>query len=624
MELRELAETVLFGASLERKLVRPEGLTDQRPGPALARAPELPRRAPELALQAGRVAPPPTGRLEDDAAAGRVLLAFANHELQATELFALALLRFPEAPAEWRRGLGHVLLEEQEHLRLYLARCAARGLELGAAPLSGFFWRCLRGMRSPLDVVTGLGLTFEQANLDYARHYALAFAAAGDAETAAVLERVHAEEVGHVRHAARWLERWRAPEEDDWDAYRRALPAPLTPRRARGLGALQVESRAEAGLSQRFVSELALFGASKGRPPDVLWLVPSIEAEVADGRAGYVPGAAALALARERAPWLALLAGEDDLVLVPELPSPEWRAAWRARGLPLPEFVATGDDPRAAIAALAARERLGELRPWGWSPRVLALLEPLRRNSAGGWAMELGATAPEVLRRVHGKDWAAGLLSELLAANPEWRCEGLTGPLSTPAVCRSEDEVAAALAALDPGAWRALKAPYGAAGSGLRRLAPGEEPGENLRGWIRNTLTRQGALRVEPWWERAADLSLVFEVGDEGLRRAPRLTWPEVCERGAYRGHARRGPPEALRLLHGERRGLEALEAAAAHAAARLAAEGFRGPAGIDALVARGPAGAPWLHPLLELNARTTFGHLADAAFRRGLDFPPV
>ena len=641
MELRELATQILFGPSLEDKLVRPATLRDERPGLALARAPELPAREPALSLAPGESGEGSgegerlswRGDLRDERRAGRILLAFANHELQAMELFALALLRFPDAPAAWRMELAHVLVEEQEHLRLYLERARAKGLDPSEAPRSGFFWGALKHMRSPLDVVTGLALTFEQANLDYAAHYAGRFRAAGDAETAAVLERVLAEEQRHVAHGVRWLgEPAFLPAgageggEGDWERYRAHLPPPLTPRRARGLGQLQREARRAAGLSERFVREVAVYGASKGRPPRVWWFVPSVEEEAGDGRPGYVPSAAARRVQRAFAPWLALLASEDDVVLVPERPRPEWLAARRAEGLSLPEFVATGEreeEVRAALAQLCERP-LGQLRPWGWSPRLLQLLAPLRAlASEPAWVEGLSDPCA-TLRRIHSKAWAAQLLDELL---DEWAAAGqrerlaLLGPRAQErgATCATPDEVAGALAQLGDQRWRLLKAAYGASGRGLRRLAPGEALDPNAQGWLRRQLAR-GPLRVEPWWERRADLSLVFQVRAGGLAAGkPQLTWPEVDPRGSYRRHRPRGEPEHLRFLHGPQRGIEVLNAVAERVAQRLAAEGFRGPAGVDALLAADGRGRLWLHPLLEINARATFGHLALAAGGREL-----
>ena len=81
---------------------------------------------------------------------------------------ALCLLKFPNAPTPFQKGLVHTITEEQEHLRLYLGRLQELGGEVGEVPVNGFFWDCLSGMTDPMDFVVGMSMTFEQANLDTA------------------------------------------------------------------------------------------------------------------------------------------------------------------------------------------------------------------------------------------------------------------------------------------------------------------------------------------------------------------------------------------------------------------------------------------------------------------------
>src|SRR5690349_21095687 len=107
MELRELAEQVLFATTLEEKLWCPEVIVDEHPGQALV-APGLPGRPPELRFRAAGSSQsdfPGLHQLENERKRGQLLHFFANHELLATELMALALLRFPDAPVSFRRGV---------------------------------------------------------------------------------------------------------------------------------------------------------------------------------------------------------------------------------------------------------------------------------------------------------------------------------------------------------------------------------------------------------------------------------------------------------------------------------------------------------------------------------------
>src|SRR5262245_2737625 len=235
MELREFAEQILFAQTLQEKLQCPSAITDERPGSAVV-APSIPGRPPELRFKpqhAGKANIPRVHTLDQPGERGRLLHFFANHELLATELMALVLLRFPDASPEFRQGVLRTLRDEQEHTRLYLDRMASCGIHFGDLPVSGYFWRAVSSMKSPLDYVAGLSLTFEQANLDFARQFSLGFAAVGDTESARLLDRIYRDEIRHVAYGLKWFRRWKDSRLSDWLAFSSLLRFPLSPRRAR-------------------------------------------------------------------------------------------------------------------------------------------------------------------------------------------------------------------------------------------------------------------------------------------------------------------------------------------------------------------------------------------------------
>ena len=96
MEVRQFAERVLYGDTLEQKLQTVGALTDRSPGAGL-RGLCLPGRPAGLGFsntQSGRSEFPNPSQFEDDQQRGFALHFFANHELVALELMALMLLRF--------------------------------------------------------------------------------------------------------------------------------------------------------------------------------------------------------------------------------------------------------------------------------------------------------------------------------------------------------------------------------------------------------------------------------------------------------------------------------------------------------------------------------------------------
>jgi uncharacterized ferritin-like protein (DUF455 family) len=204
------------------------------------------------------VAPlPRPGALTSPEARAVCLARFAHHELMAVELFAWALLRWPELPAELRRGFLEVLADEQSHCRLYLERLSGHGSTLSEHPQSSYFWThapaIAASRHGPLAFLCAMGLTFEQANLDFTLVYRDGFREAGDEASARVCQRIHDEEVGHVRLAAHWLRALAPAGQDEVETYRQAVPYPLGAARAKGRRFAEA-ARQRAGLSAEFIA----------------------------------------------------------------------------------------------------------------------------------------------------------------------------------------------------------------------------------------------------------------------------------------------------------------------------------------------------------------------------------
>jgi uncharacterized ferritin-like protein (DUF455 family) len=604
VELSAFAERVLMGGDLQDKLLQADVVLDRAP----ARRVRRPARSAALAIasKAAHAPLPRRQQLDDPAARAALLHSFANHELLATELLAAALLAFPDAPDGWRLGVLKVLRDEQRHLALYLSRLDALGLELGALPLSGFFWDACADAPSPMDVMCRLSLVFEQANLDFARTFGAWFREAGDLESAAVLDQVYADEVGHVRHGLGWLRRWKPPGWSDWDAWVARLQLPLSPSRARGLG-FHAESRRAVGFDDDLIERLTRWRRSRGRPPVVYHCNPLCEIELHG-----TPARRLQALAADLALVPVALARRDDVVLVPAMPSAAWRDAWVAAGQPLPELHALADGlSRAAFP----HPRVAALQPWGWSPTAHATLAPLVSRSA--------APPPRPDPQTFSKAWSLPLRRAALEAlRAEW-ADALVSSEDLGVVARSPGELDAAVRARS-GRGAVLKAPWGSAGHGATRLQPGADPAPALR-WGARALAAQGAVVVEPLHDRIADLSLHLDLGPD---RATVAGWTRFWtdSTGRFRAASGQGPMvdlpvAARRLLVGDGRDPRRLDRVARAlrdaVGPALRVAGVRGPVGIDAMVVQRPDGSARLHPLVEINPRLTMGRVALALGER-------
>ena len=640
MELREFAERVLFATTLEEKLLRPADISDERPGPAFA-TPAAPGRPAELQFKAtgeARDSFPGTKNLEQESERGKLLHFFANHELLATELMALVLLRFPEAPAAFRKGVYQTLRDEQEHTQLYLHRMKQCGVHFGELPVSGYFWRSVSVMENPMDYVSSLCLTFEQANLDFARHFAQGFATVGDDATARLLDKIYHDEIGHVAYGLKWFRRWKNPNESDWEAFCRQLKFPLSPQRAKGI-TLNVEGRRAAGLDAHFIAELDVFSQSKGRTPNVFVFNPFAEARIAHGKS-FNPTKHQAQLARDLANLPQFLCRQDDIALVNQKPSVEFLSSIKQAGFALPEFVEL--DRRAGLT----ERKLGRLRPWAWGPDSVELFEPIFGNLTGEQRTASGSFNPDIAQ-LYSKAWSAALLRKILlrssrseeahssithhasrtthqdsqslltsAATENWLCtEHEVGT-----AVNSLAEALATIAAIRQHGHHkiVIKESLGLAGSNAMRLFEPEIL-ETHRRWIANAVDNGRQLVVEPWLERVLDFSVQLEMAEDGLKLCG-YTGLLNDAKGQFQGnvalpgHQKKIPANLIALFPEPPDIAQRLHALYADIFAlleeKLRRANYLGPVGIDAFAYRDLDGKVRLKPMVEINPRYTMGRV--------------
>lgn len=259
MELREWAMQILSAGSLEEKLITPDELTDESPGsPLTILEPNRPshmkfnRRSREEKLPAFQ-------ELHCAEKRAICLHRFAGHELLAVEIMAYVLLAFPDASYTFRKGVAHVLKEEQGHVRLYMKRLQELGLNFGDLPLYKHFWMHTPYITSPLHYISMMSLTFEMANLDFAPIYGKIFTNVGDTESASLMATILKDEISHVRFGWQWLKKLKDEKDSEWDAWHKVLQTTLlTPKRAKGFY-LHQETRQKAGIAEDFIEKLRVF-----------------------------------------------------------------------------------------------------------------------------------------------------------------------------------------------------------------------------------------------------------------------------------------------------------------------------------------------------------------------------
>ena len=673
MEIRDFAQQILFGTRLQDKLIQPDVLVDLLPGKPVE-TPNTPGRPPALHLDAWHGRPkvnfPSAAGFHVDHTRGTVLHFFANHELLAMELMALVLLRFPDAPSAFRSGVARTILEEQRHMQKYMNRMQVLGVVFGEIPVNDFFWSCISKMKTPLDFVVQMSLTFEQANLDFALHYKNLFREFGDLETADLLDEVYEDEIGHVKHGVAWFHKFKDPGEEEWEGYVKRLPFPLNPSRAKGLG-FSVEARRRAGLSEHFIRELAVFTQSKGRPPAVHVFNPIAESEVATGACSFSPSKNVQMLCDDLETLPMFVAAHEDVVLVRRKPSTEYLEVLRSAGFSIPEFVVYAGYQKPFPAALRKR-KIASCAPWGWSPVTESFFRPVlsectqlelcppalfeKREQQQDQSKQI-TFVKSGLSNLYSKAQSAQWLQQLLNSGEFSGDTRLCSPDVVGKRCVNLEQVQAHTAHL----WQmgfdvvVVKGLFGSSGQNNVKLMRERTNEAELR-WIEKTCASAaageiaGSVVVEPWLANCLDLSVQIKVeADQVL----------VCGvarfltdgRGQYRGTllgrrtdglssqliqflyrpplaASQAAPLASPANHvedfpEENSGSDKdifllLERVGRFVGTQLREQGFCGPAGIDALVYRDHRTQSFcLKPIVEVNPRLTMGRVALEIGRR-------
>ncbi|HIE98028.1 MAG TPA: DUF455 family protein [Planctomycetes bacterium] len=256
MELRAFAEQVLLSDSLAEKIQRPAtALTDNTPGEA--QRVDRPVRPDNLQFAPRRTAPPmPKPQVFIDpqkrAIAHHIM---ANHELQALEVMAMVLLKFPAAPAEFRMGMAEIMFDEQRHTKMHSQRAEELGVVFGNLPVNSYIWNKATGYASVLEYIAGLPLVFEGANLDHTVEFEQYFLDHGDVRGAAIMKAIHKDEILHVEFGMTWLRQLKDPSLTDFQAWQQALHWPIRPAHAKG-DVFQQEARRAAGMDADFIQQL--------------------------------------------------------------------------------------------------------------------------------------------------------------------------------------------------------------------------------------------------------------------------------------------------------------------------------------------------------------------------------
>lgn len=220
------------------RLSAPANLPGRPPRPELVVPSQVPRRS--MASQEGRAS---------------LLHALAHIEFNAINLALDILWRFPGMPDAFYVDWYKVAFEEAEHFSMLAQRLQSLGFAYGDFPAHNGLWEMAEKTRS--DILARIALvprTLEARGLDVSPAIRQRLMQAGDAESAALLDIILRDEVGHVAIGNHWYN-WLCAQRqiDPVDTYERLA---LEYRAPRLRGPFNLEARREAGFNERELASL--------------------------------------------------------------------------------------------------------------------------------------------------------------------------------------------------------------------------------------------------------------------------------------------------------------------------------------------------------------------------------
>ena len=273
-------------------------------------------------------------------------------------------------------------------------------------------------------------------------------------------------------------------------------------------------------------------------------------------------------------------------------------------------LVDNADDAQTAFARLVHRSFPGFVEK-----RQLARL-PIRRVEPWGWDLALRsfllrygvaeAVLPSeqdiaVIRDLSHRKTAVDLLRSL----------AMEDTVGESVVLESSEAVA-----LQVQRWGrvVVKAPWSSSGRGIRFVDTVLDDYQSR--WLQNVLTRQGAVVVEPYYDKVKDFAMEFESDGCGSVTCLGLSLFHTSN-GAYTGNILADEEEKREMIsrYVPVDLLDSVQLSICQLLGPVFRGRYQGPFGVDMMIVNGKMsnGKFLLHPCVEINLRRTMGHVAIA-----------
>ncbi|MFW6309677.1 MAG: hypothetical protein ACOC1D_01130 [Prolixibacteraceae bacterium] len=337
--------------------------------------------------------------------------------------------------------------------------------------------------------------------------------------------------------------------------------------------------------------------------PDVYYFNPTCEYAVANGNKSWQPNRLLQKMEEDLCLLPQYLAQPEDVILVKKMPDEKFLNSLRSVGIQVPELVLL---PDVLTDKNFLNRPKNKLLPWGWSPAVHHLLDPLKNSCSADFKHSPVASWKNQQRELYSKKFALKILKQVLR---ELNSEVLLPQHLIAGVCKSRSDFERLLSR-----WGKImvKAPWSSSGRGLQ---PVTKTPVHPKVWekLMGIVNEQGYAVTEPLLNKKLDMAFQFEML-KGKVTFKGTSYFQTDSKGQYQKNFLNGLPKFLAEETGTfaRKANELIIPSLINNIEKSElAKNYEGYFGVDTLIFSDEKNRLRINPCLEINVRQNMGLLS-------------
>lgn len=324
---------------------------------------------------------------------------------------------------------------------------------------------------------------------------------------------------------------------------------------------------------------------------------------IADGGNGYMPSKHIRQFITDLDVLPFVFAAQHDIVLTEHLPEDYWLQLISTLQIPLPRFL-TFDKLMQELKK--GTVHISECCPWGWSPRMIKLLEPIKSHIIDKNTISPNFDWSLQHKEIYGRQTALDILKTLLSKSENKNI--LLSDNLLPVIAAT---VAETVCFINKFERVVLKTPYSSSGRGILILREKHLNHSNIA-WISGNIRKFGFIMAEPYLDKTTDVSAQFYLDHKTCKFAG-MAFSIINTKGGYTGNY-------IKPLHLDVEATSFLNSAEFNSLISELAETilcknlgkyYRGYLGVDMMICKSSNSHSFIHPCLEINLRYTMGTLS-------------